>query len=245
MTTFFFLLPLLGAAAIVVLAQTQVKERSEQAALALTLGGGLEAGYALLRHFVQHEVLWLLSPLVHVGAVAAVCFGLLTLVDELNPKRPAPLPPALANHQGGEANVAVPVMWGIFGVLGVLGTGLRFSPATAGASVLAIVAAVAGSVWVSRRGGLARWVLERRPDLVTWTYVYQLRVVNRKTGSSTTHWSAQVGLSSGEKVALAAPTEQGAQVLVASVMELCPGAVAGFTQEHAARFKSSPGAMRG
>lgn len=244
MTTFFFILPLLGAAAIVVLAQTQVKERSEKAALALTLGGGVEVGFVLLRHFVQHEALWFLGPLVHVGAVAAVCFGLLTLIDELNPKRPNPLPPALATHQGGESNIAGPVMWGIFGVLGVLGTGLRFSTAMAAGSVLAIAGAMAGSVWVSRRGSLARWVLERRPDLVAWTYVYQLRVVNRKTGSSTTHWSAQVGLSTGEKVALPALGEQAAQVLVASVMELCPGAVAGFSAENAARFKSSPGAMR-
>ena len=245
MSSFFFFLPLLGAAAIVVLAQTQVKERSEQAALALTLGGGVEVAFALLRHFVQHEALWFLGPLVRVGAVAAVCFGLLTLVDAVNPKRPTALPPALAALKDGGANMVAHVMGGIFAVLGVLGTGLRYSPGLAVGSVLAIGGALAGSVWVGRRGDLSRWVLERRPDLVSWTYVYQLRVVNRQTGSSTTHWSAQVGLSTGEKVALPALSEQGAQVLVASVMELCPSAVAGFTAENAARFKSSPGAMRG
>lgn len=116
-------------------------------------------------------------------------------------------------------------MFGIFGVLCMLGTGLRYSLPLTVAEILALAAALAGSVWVVRRGDPARWVFERRPDLVTWAYVHQLRIVNRNTGSSSTHWSAQV--------------------LVASVMELTPGVAAGFSAENAARFKASPGAMRG
>lgn len=243
--TLFSLLPLLGAAAIVVLAQTQVKERSNQAALALTIGGGLEAGFLLLRQFVHHELLWLAGPLVSVGAAGAVAFGLLTLVDELNPKRAQPLPHALATHAPPAPNIVPQVMFGIFGVLGMLGTGMRNSLPLTVSEIVALAAALAGSVWVVRRGDPAKWVFERRPDLVTWAYVHQLRIVNRNTGSSSTHWSAQVGLATGEKVALAASSEQIAQVLVASVMELTPGVAAGFTAENAARFKASPGAMRG
>lgn len=237
-------LPVLGAVAIVVLAQTQVRERSSQAALALTVGGGLEVGYVLLRQFFAWELLWLAGPLVTVAAVGAVCFGLLTLIDELNPKRPQPLPPALASHHPAPPNAAPQVMLGVFGGLMALSGGLRYSLPLTASVLLAMVAALAGSLWVMKRGELSRWVLERRPDLVAWTYVHQLRVVNRRTGSSVTHWSTQVGLSTGTKVALPATSEGGAQVLCTSVMELCPGVAAGFTPEHEARFKSSPGSMR-
>ena len=40
-------LPLAGAAVILLLAQTQVRERSEKASLALSVGAGLEAAFLL------------------------------------------------------------------------------------------------------------------------------------------------------------------------------------------------------
>lgn len=239
-------LPLAGAAAIILLAQTQVRERSEKASLALSVGAGLEAAFLLARHFFQSELLWLAGPVVHVASAGAVAFGLITLVDELNPKRPGAMPPMLASHQEAGPNLFLRYFLGFFGVMAVLSTGLRGGGMVgAGVALLAIGATLAGSVWVERQGPLGRWVLERRPDLVVWSYVHSLRVVNRKTGSSTTHWSAQLGLASGALIPLAAMGEQQAQALVMAVMERCPGIVLGFSPENVAKFKSTPEAMRG
>lgn len=239
-------LPLAGAAAIILLAQTQVRERSEKASLALSVGAGLEAAFLLARHFFQSELLWAAGPLVHVASAGAVAFGLITLVDELNPKRPGALPPLLASHQEAGPNLFLRSFLGFFGVMAVLSTGLRGGGMVgAGVALLAIGATLAGSVWVERQGPLGRWVLERRPDLVVWSYVHSLRVVNRKTGSSTTHWSAQLGLASGALVPLPAMGEQQAQALVMAVLERCPGIVLGFSPENVAKFKATPEAMRG
>lgn len=241
----FGLLPVLGAGALIVLAQLQVKERSERAALGLTIGGGLEVAWVLTRQFVPVPGLVMLSPLVQVGAVGAVVFGLVTLANELNPARPPPLPLLLANNDQRPPNVALRVTLGVFGMMGVLSASLRSSPLMSITGMLAIAGALAGSVWIERQGPLARWVLQRRPDLVAWSYVYQLRMVNRRTGSSTIHWSAQLGLTNGRVVPLPAASEQHAQTLVGAVAERCPGVVLGFTAENSARFKSSPEAMRG
>lgn len=237
-------LPMLGAAGVIVLAQLQVKEHSEQAALALTIGGGLEAAYLLARYFLTSEYLWAAGPLVQVGAAGAVAFGLITLVDELNPKQPSPLPATLENHQQAGPNIPLRVMFGVFGSMAVLASAMRMGPVLSISGLLAIAGALVGSVWVEKQGPLGRWVLQRRPDLVVWSYVHQLRVVNRKTGSSTTHWSAQLGLASGTLVPIPALTEQHAQSLVAAVMERCPGIALGFSAENSTRFKSSPPAMR-
>ena len=238
-------LPMLGVAGVIVLAQTQVKERSEKAALALTLGAGLEGGFLLARHFLQSDWLWVAGPLVQVSAVAGVTFGLFTLVDELNPKLPTPLPAVLGRRPIAGPNLYLRAFFGFFGVVGVLISGLRGGLLAPVASVVAIGAALAGSVWLEKQGPLSRWVLERRPDLVVWTYVHQLTVVQRNTGGRTTHWSAQLGLASGMKVALPAAGELAAQQLVGGVMERCPGAVLGFSPENAQRFSTSPEMMRG
>jgi hypothetical protein len=237
-------LPLAGAGAIIFFAQTQAKERSEQGALALTVGAGLEAAYLIGRQFVPQELLWVFSPLVHVGAAGAVVYGLILLIDAMNPKRPAPLSGPLAAHQEEGPSVFLHGFWGVFAILGVLGTGALYSPAGAAISSLAVAGALVGSVWVGRQGPLGRWVLERRPELVVWSYVHQLRVVNRQTGSSSVHWSAQVALSTGSVIQLPATSEQHAQTLVAAVFERCPGVVLGFSPENAARFKATPEAMR-
>ena len=184
--------------------------------------------------------------MVHVASAGGVAFGLITLVDELNPKRPGAMPPMLASHKEAEPNLFLRYFLGFFGLMAVLGAGLNGGGMIrAGVSLLAIGATLAGSVWVERQGPLGRWVLERRPDLVVWSYVHSLRVVNRNTGSSTTHWSAQVGLSTGTLVPLPAMGEQQAQALVMAVMERCPGIVLGFSPENVAKFKSTPEAMRG
>lgn len=237
-------LPLLGAAAIMVLAQTQIKERSEQAALALTIGAGLEVAYLLGRQFYGGELLWFAAPLVHVGAAGGVAYGLITLIEAVNPRRPAPLPAALATLKDPEVSIALRVIFGVFALMGVFATG-RYNLLGSAAALVAIAGALAGTVWVERQGPLARWILERRPELVVWSYVHQLKVVNRQTGSTTVHWSAQLGLASGARIPLPALGEQHAQTLVAGVMERCPGVVLGFSPENAARFKASPEAMRG
>lgn len=237
-------LPLLGVAGVIVLAQTQVRERSEKAALGLTIGAGLEAAYLLAGYFVQSEWLWAVAPLVQVSAAAGVAYGLITLVDELNPKLPAPLPAVLASHKQAGPNLFLRYFFGFFGLVGVLSSGLRGGALAPLTSLLAIGATLAGSVWVEKQGPLGRWLLERRPDLVVWSYVHQLTVVNRKTGSRTTHWSAQLGLSSGVKVALPTLGELAAQQLVGGVTERCPGVVLGFSPENAQRFAKSPEAMR-
>ena len=238
-------LPLIGAAAVAVLAQVQVRERSERASIALTVGAGLEAASLLGRQFSNGQLLYLASPLVQVASVASVVFGLVTLVDELNPKRPTPLPAALATHKQAGPNVFLRGFFGVFGAIGMLVTGMRMSPLLAIAGVVALAAALYGSIWVERQGPLGTWVLERRPELVAWTYVHALRVVNRQTGSSTTHHSAMLGLSNGALLQLPALGEGQAQSLSAAVYERCPGICVGFSPENAARFKSTPEAMRG
>lgn len=237
-------LPLLGAAAVIVLAQTQVKDRSERASLFLSAGAGVEILFTLARHFWAHELLWMAGPLVHAGALGAVTYGLMILVDELNPKLGGLLPGALATHKEAAPNTFQRYFFGAFGVLGILGTGLQHSLPLAGASLLALGGVLWGSLWLERQGPLGKWVLERRPDQVVWSYVYQLKVVNRQTGSTSVHWSAQVGLSTGALVPLPADGELHAQHLVAAVRERCPQALLGFSAENAARFKSTPQAMR-
>jgi hypothetical protein len=238
-------LPGLGAVAVVVLAQTQVRERSEQAALALTIGGGVEIAYLLVRHFASFGLLWDLAPLVRVGSVGAICFGLILLINELNPKLPGAMPAALAALPAVQPNMFQRVFWGGFGALAIFATSLRISPVLALMAVVGIAATMFGSVWVERQGPLGRWILERRPELVMWSYVHQLRVVNRKTGSTSVHWSAQLGLASGALVPIPANGEAHAQTLVAGVRERCPGVALGFSNENLTRFNASPQTMRG
>lgn len=237
-------LPVLGAVVVMVLAQTQVRERSEKAALPLIAGAGLEVGYAIARHFFDHELLWLAAGVVHVAAVGGVVYGLVTLADELHPKLPGALPPVLANLKS-EVNVVPRVMLGAFGCLWIFASEhARMQPPYAIIGALSIGAILWGSIWVERQGPLGKWALERRPELVVWAYVYQLRVINRQTGSTTVHWSARVGLSVGTLVNIPADGEHHAQSVVAAIVQRCPGIALGYSADNQSRFKSNPQSMR-
>lgn len=244
MNTVLALLPLLGAGAIIVLAQLRVKERSEKAALLLTAGAGLEVAYVLAAQFVGGQWLSLLSPLVQVGSVAGVVYGLYLLLDEAHPKQASALPAALAAHQEAGPNLFIRGFVGFFGVAAMIAGGALEWPLLLVPALLALAGALAGSMWVERQGPLGRWVLERRPDLVVWSYVHKLKVVNRRSGTSTLHHSAQVGLVTGAVVPLPAGSELQAQTLVRGVAERCPGISLGYTPEQASRFKSSPQSLR-
>jgi hypothetical protein len=237
-------LPILGAIGVMVLAQTQVRERSERAALPLMIGAGLEVAYALAHHFMNNEVLFLAGGFVHVGAVGGVVYGLMVLVDDLHPKVPSPLPPIVANLNKS-VNVVPRVMLGGFGCLAIFGTGAaRMQPAYAVIGALMIAASMVGSIWVERQGPLGNWALERRPDLVVWAYVYQLRVINRQTGSTSVHWSARMGLATGLVVNMPATGEHHAQSLVAAIAQRCPGIALGYSADLLNRFKANPQSMR-
>lgn len=237
-------LPVLGAIGVIVLAQTQVREKSERAALPLMIGAGLEVAYALAHHFMNNEYLFLAGGFVHVGAVGGVVYGLMILVDELHPKVPAPLPAIVANLNKS-VNAVPRVMLGAFGVLAIFGTGAaRMQPTYAVIGTLSVAASLWGSLWVERQGPLGNWALERRPDLVVWAYVYQLRVINRQTGSTSVHWSARMALSTGLIVNIPGTGEQHAQSLVAAIAQRCPGIALGYSEELLSRYKSNPQSMR-
>jgi len=240
------LLPPLAALAVVVVAQTQVRERSARAALFLTLGGAAEAGFAVALHFVGHLVgpLFWLGPVIQVGATGAVCYGLVTLRDELNPPVGTVLPPAIARLKDLKPNVAGQVFLGVFGLM-ALGASLNLAPPPELAlSAIAVAAALWGSAWLARRSGHAAWVLERRPDLVVWSFVHHLTVVNRRYGTRNTYWSARLGLKSRVFVALPAASETEAQQLAASAAQLCPGVSLGYSPEQQSRFKTDPASLR-
>lgn len=131
-------------------------------------------------------------------------------------------------------------MRGFFGLLAI-GTSLSVLPIPfLLAAVAGVALALAGSVWVEKQGGLAHWVLERRPDLVVWAYPHQLKVINRQTRTTSIHWSAKMGVV----VMLPATSEQQAQVLAASVAQHCPGITIGYSADHFARFKREPASLR-
>lgn len=238
------LLPMLGALAVVALGQLKVKPRSDEAALGFMVGGGVEAAYRLITLFVDAEVLWWLAPVVHVAAVGGVVFGLVKLVDAVNPRHPGQLPPALGSMMVASPDLLVRGLLGFFGLAAI---GMSFSVLPGPfllASVVGVAMALAGSVWVEKQGGLAHWVLERRPDLVVWAYPHRLTITHRQTRATSTHWSARVGLATGVVVTLPATSEQQAQVLAASVAQHCPGITVGYSADHFARFKREPASLR-
>ena len=244
MTIVLTVLPVLGAIGVIVLAQTQVRERSEKAALPLSVGAGVEVAYAAIHLFTDREIMWLAGGLVHTFAVAAVAYGLVLLADELNPKQPGQLPAVIANLKN-DVNAVPRVMLGAFGCMGIFASEhARMQPPYAIVGALCVGAALWGSLWVERQGPLGKWALERRPDLVVWSYVYQLRVVNRQTGSTSVHWSARVGLATGLVVNIPADGEQHAQSVVAAIAQRCPGIALGFSAEFDSRFKSNPQSLR-
>lgn len=239
------LVPVLAALGVVAFAQLQVKPRSGEAALGMTVGGGVEAAYLLATRFVQVPFLGTLGPVFHVVSVGGVVFGLLRLADELNPRRGGQLPPALSSMMVASPNLFLKGFLGFFGVLAV-GTSLGGAPPVLLlAPVVAIALALAGSWWIERQGGVGHWVLERRPDLVVWAYPHRLQIRNRQTGATSVHWSARMGLATGVVVTLPAVSEQAAQGLAASVAQHCPGITLGYSAEHFARFKREPASLRG
>jgi len=239
-------LPVLGCGALVFFAQTQVKERSELASLAITIGAGVELVLVVLRFFPAVPLVWMAAPVLHVVAIGAVVRGLFALLEALNPKRTTQLPILLSNLTFPKPNVATRVMAGVFGLF-ALGSGFGYGHGPLGVLVGAIglVGVLFGSLWVDRQGPLALWVLQRKPENVVWSYVHQLRVVNQRSGSSTTHWTARVGLSTGALVLLPAASEVHAQQLIGALFEVCPGIAVGYSAENLARFKSAPASMRG
>ena len=244
MAILFEVLPVIGAIGVIVLAQTQVRERSEKSSLALTVGAGLELASAAVHHFTDHPFLRYVSGPIHVAAVGGVVYGLITLADELHPKSAQPLPPIIANLKKS-VNVVPRVMLGVFGCLWIFASGAaRMDPIWSVIGALMVGASLWGSLWVERQGPLGNWALERRPDLVVWAYVYQLRVVNRQTGSTTVQWSARMGLSTGTVVNLPADGEHHAQSVVAAIAQRCPGIALGYTADLESRFKSNPQSMR-
>lgn len=231
------LVPLLGAAAIVAVAQTKVRERSERAAMAMTLGGGVEIAFSLVHVFVRHELLWVVSPVAQVAAVGGVVFGLFTLLDELNPRSARALPPLLVPTTPYKPNLFQRGFFGVFGAMGLMAGGL-YSPLGLLGGLAALAAVLYGSLWVDGQGPFHTWVLQRRPDLVLWGYVHQLRVVNRRSGSTSVHWTAQLGLSTGTVISIPATGEEQARQLVAAVLEIKPGILLGYSPENLSRFQA-------
>jgi hypothetical protein len=229
-------LPAVGAAAVVAVALLKVRAVSERAALAMAAGAGLALAFRVVHFFVQHELLWVLDPLVYVGSVGAVVYGLMLLVDAANPKTARGLPATLAALKVERPNTFVRGFFGFFGLAGIFtGLGGR-DPLVLVAGAVALVATLVGSWWVGAQGPLWRWVLERRPDQVLWAYVHQLTVHNRRAGTTSVHWSAQLGLASGARIGIPALGDSHAQQLVVSVLELRPGILVGFSPETRAKF---------
>jgi hypothetical protein len=183
--------------------------------------------------------------LLFVVSVAALGQGLLLALDALFPPKGKPLPPALVavRSQGGNVRLVALLFYGAI-CLAVLVSGQSdHLPAwwvpVEGA---ALVAMLATSVPLMRRGSKALWLLERRPDLVAWVYPFKLTVVSRRYGTRI-FWRAVVGLSSGLKVELPAKDEQHAGELSAAIAWLCPRAARGYSPDADARFKSAPASM--
>lgn len=240
-----FALPLLGALAVAGVAMTKVREKDEQAAFLMAGGAGAYVLFALVRQFaggvLPADLLWLVNPFVLVVSVGLVVFGLMRLLDTQNPKRTQPLPPMLATLPPYKPNLFIRGFFGFFGAMGILSGGLRGEGAMllfAVMSLVALGAVLAGSYLVDQQGPPYKWVLERRPELIIWTYVHSLTVVNRRYGTRTVTWSAQLGLQSGAVVGIPAAGESAAQQLCASVSMMRPGILIGYSPENLSKFKA-------
>jgi hypothetical protein len=236
----------LAGAALILVAQRFVAERSSGAAARLSIAGGLVAGYEFAQRFASFEGLFSLSPLVWIGAAGTAAWGLLILVDELNPVRAATLPPALSGRRNVSQGVPVgPRLLVGFLALGAIAMSIRAAPpfllmAAAGA----VVTTIAGSLWLARRGNPGIWVIERRPELVVWIYPSKTTVVRRGFGTLGVYWSAMVGLSTGTRASVPAGGESAAASLVTDIAQVCPRATVGYSGELDAKFRMSPDALR-
>lgn len=238
-----FLLPLLGCGAVVGVAMTKVREKNEQAAVFMAAGAGGYLLFQLARQVLEGRlppaIFGLLGHLVFAAGIGAVIFGLLKLLDESNPKLTTPLPPQLAALPPHKPNVFLRGFWGFFGAMGMLAGGLQGEYLLFTASgLIALAAVLYGSYYVDKQGPLHLWAIQRRPDLIIWSYVHQLTVVNRRYGTRTVHWSAQLGLSTGSVIGVPADGEAHAQQLAAAVYSMRPGILVGYSADNLAKFKA-------
>ncbi|MBL8916650.1 MAG: hypothetical protein JNM17_38470 [Archangium sp.] len=238
-----FLLPLVGCGAVVGVAMTKVREKNEQAAVFMAAGAGGYILFQLARRVLEGRlppaIFGFLGHLVFVAGIGAVVFGLMKLQDDANPKLTQPLPPQLATLPAHKPNVFLRGFWGFFGAMGMLAGGLQgeFLIFTAG-GLLALGAVLYGSYWVDKQGPLHLWAIQRRPELIIWSYVHSLTVVNRRYGTRTVHWSAQLGLSTGSVIGIPADGEAHAQQLAAAVYAMRPGILIGYSPDNMAKFKA-------
>ncbi|MEW5740630.1 MAG: hypothetical protein AB1938_17005 [Myxococcota bacterium] len=251
-------LPVLVAAGVVALAQLKVRERAQTAALFLSAGAGLEVVWSLAQRFVLRRgavasgdeldlpLSWTLGPLMHAAAVGCVVWGLVQLADALFPRGQRGLPALLRSVPEESPNKFLLGFVGFFALAGIFSSMGRAMPVALAGGALAVVAVLVGSFFLQKHGGsVAMWVLERRPDLVVWVYVHQLKVINRQTGMTSVHWSTKLGLSNGVLVTMPGFGADQSQTFAAGVAEHCPGITVGFSPENAARFNSQPASMRG
>lgn len=241
-----FFLPLAGAAAVAFVAMTKLRERDEQAAVFIAAGAGGFVLFALVRRFLEGTLpptlFWVASQPVFVASVGAVVFGFMKLFETVNPRHGRPLPPMLNSATNYKPNLFLRGFFGVFGVMGILASMGRMGEGAdgiliAGGGIAALVAVLVGSYFIDKQGAPHLWVLERRPDLIVWCYTHQLTVVNRKTGSRTVHWSAQMGLQTGMLVGIPANSQLDAQTIAAGVHELKPGIMLGYSPENLAKFQ--------
>ena len=239
----YVILPWLSGAAMILVAQTQLGERSKEAALRLSIAGGLVAGIGLLSYFVRSDFVYselgrALEPLAQVAAAGCAVWALMILVDAVNPVRKTALPPTVVAvrlvRQGSGLAPRI-----IFATLVLMGMAAFFesSPMIELACALSAVGAIAFGHLLSRRGNWAVWILERQPERVVWVYPGQLTVVSRRYGTRDVYWRAIIGLANGKRLTLPVSGEAAAGGLAAEVAGLCPDASQGYSLDSEAKFR--------
>lgn len=264
------LLRIIAPTAVIFAAQLFLKPKSENAAKWVTLSAAfavLRPTWDALWPFIStvsvlSPVNWLvhtISPVLTAAAIAGISWGLVQLVDEANPPRMT-LPPILESARGVAANKFALIFWLIGGGLAILGTSgrmweelsesmyslplppmvVRFLPLLAYFAALALIQYAA---WrVQQHGGLARWIMTRRPQDVLWVYPHQLTV--KRNGFVTgVHWTAMVSTTSGYRVGLTASGQEHASALVLAVAQHFPGVIVGFSPEAAAAYTAKRKAL--
>src|SRR5205823_5084765 len=111
------------------------------------------------------------TPLI-VAAAAAAAWGLVILVDALNPPQLVKLSPALMALKqggfGGGMGIAPRVIWGIVALVAI---GLLLGdPLTKLGCVAGIAVIIGGGALLNNRDHRGAWVLERHPEWVVWVY---------------------------------------------------------------------------
>jgi len=264
------LLRIIAPAAVIFAAQLFLKPKSERAAKWVTVAAALavvrplwDALWLFLSRITLLEPLnslvHMFSPVFMGAAIAGISWGLVQLVDEANPPR-VTLPPVLETARGVGANKFALIFWLVGGGLAILGTSgrmweelnesmyflpfppmvVRFLPLGAYFAALALIQYTA---WrVQQHGGLARWILTRRPEDVLWVYPHQLTI--KRNGVTTgVHWTAMVSTTSGYRVGFTAHGQEHAHALVLAVAQQHPGVIVGFSAESAAAYTAKRKAL--